>query len=52
MAVVTEQCAIKKEERDRLQEKYQEIEKKLSKAEILMKSLEDEQVIFNSLLMS
>ena len=44
MAVLTEQCAVKKEERDRLQEKYKEIEMKLSKAEVLMKSLGDEQV--------
>ena len=44
MAVLSEQCAVKKEERDRLQEKYKEIEIKLSRAEVLMKSLGEEQV--------
>ena len=44
MAVLSEQCAVKKQERDRLQEKYKEIEFKLSRAEVLMKSLGEEQV--------
>lgn len=44
MGVLSEQCAVKKEERDRLQEKYKEIEIKLSRAEVLMKSLGEEQV--------
>lgn len=44
MAVLTEQCAIKKQERDNLQQKYKDIERKLSRTEILMKSLGAEQV--------
>jgi hypothetical protein len=44
MAVLSEQCAGKKEEKDRLQEKIKEIEFKLSRAEVLMKSLGEEQV--------
>lgn len=44
MAVLTEQCAVKKAERDKLQEKYQDIEIKLKRAEILMQSLGHEKV--------
>lgn len=44
MAVLSELCAVKKQERDKLQEKYREIEFKLSRAEVLMKSLREEQV--------
>lgn len=44
MGVLTEQCVIKKEERDRLQQKYEEIVLKLSRAEILMQSLGHEKV--------
>ena len=43
MAVLSEQCAIKKQERDKLQEKYKEIESQLSRAEVLVKSLQEEQ---------
>lgn len=50
MAVLSEQCAVKKEERDNLQEKCREIKMKLSRAEILMKSLGDEQVCSNIIL--
>lgn len=44
MAVLSELCVVKKQERDKLQEKYREIEIKLSRAEVLMKSLGEEQV--------
>lgn len=44
MVVLTDQCAIKKVDRDILQEKYKDIELKLNRAEILMKSLGHEKV--------
>ena len=44
MGGLSGQCAVKKEERDRLQDKYKEIQLKLSRAEVLMKSLQEEQV--------
>ena len=44
MAVLTDQCAVKKQEKHNLQEKIKEIKYKLSRTEFLIKSLQYEQV--------
>lgn len=44
MDILHEEYSQKKEDRDELQAKYEKIEAQLARAEVLMKSLEDEQV--------
>lgn len=44
MDILREEYSQKKEDRDELQAKYEKIEAQLARAEVLMKSLEDEQV--------
>ncbi len=44
MKTLADKCALKTRERDDLDEKYKEIKRNLTQAEVLMQCLDDEQV--------